>query len=161
MEQQGPHHPTRLADALVAASRRRSVGRSNELAVFEALLGRSEPVGVLWLSGQGGVGKTALMQAWAGHAQQSGWRTVRLDGRTAPLSPRASLRRDRCSRRTWGRLFIREFGLPITSIRNGGGVRTADHDRSGSSRPVLSLRRTLPATTRLSLDPSCQNLKGL
>ncbi len=44
---------------------------------------------VLWLSGLGGVGKTALMQAWAGRARQAGWLTARVDGRTVAHSPRA------------------------------------------------------------------------
>jgi hypothetical protein len=59
MEQQGPGHQRRLADTLDAASRRGFIGRSAELATFEALLKRPEPVSVLWLSGLGGVGKTA------------------------------------------------------------------------------------------------------
>lgn len=89
MEQQGPGHQPRLADTLDAASRRGFIGRSAELAAFEALLERPERVSVLWLSGLGGVGKTALMQACAGRARQAGWRTARIDGRTVAQSPQA------------------------------------------------------------------------
>jgi AAA ATPase domain len=89
MEQQSPRQPERLADTLAAAGRRRFIGRSAELAAFEASLEHSEPVSVLWLSGPGGVGKTALMQAWADQAQRAGWRTVRVDGRAVGLSGQA------------------------------------------------------------------------
>jgi hypothetical protein len=88
MEQQGPGQP-RLADTLDAASRRGFIGRSAELETFEALLARPDHVSVLWLSGLGGVGKTALMQACAGRARQAGWLTARVDGRTVAHSPRA------------------------------------------------------------------------
>jgi hypothetical protein len=89
MEQQGPGHQLRLADTLDAASRRGFIGRSAELETFEALLARPDHVSVLWLSGLGGVGKTALMQAYAGRAWQAGWLTARVDGRTVAHSPRA------------------------------------------------------------------------
>ena len=89
MEQQGPGYQPQLADTLDAASRRGFIGRSAELATFEAFLERPEHVGVLWLSGLGGVGKTALMQACAGRARQAGWRTARIDGRTVAHSPQA------------------------------------------------------------------------
>jgi hypothetical protein len=41
-------------------------------------------------------------------------------------APSTRLRRDRCSRQTSARLFIPESGFPITSIRSGGGVRSAE-----------------------------------
>jgi hypothetical protein len=89
MVQQGPGQQPRLADTLDEASRRGFIGRSAELATFEALLERSERVSVLWISGLGGVGKTALMQACAGRARQAGWRTARIDARTVAQSPQA------------------------------------------------------------------------
>ena len=67
----------------------RFIGRSAELETFEALLARPDHVSVLWLSGLGGVGKTALMQVCAGQARQAGWLTARVDGRTVAHSPRA------------------------------------------------------------------------
>ena len=87
MEQQGLRHPERLADTLAAAGRRRFVGRTAELAAFEAVLDRSEPISAIWLSALGGVGKTALMQAWADLARQAGWPVARMDGRTVRLAP--------------------------------------------------------------------------
>jgi hypothetical protein len=89
VEQQGPRHSPRLAETLAEASRQRFVGRSAELAVFDELLERSQAVGVLWLSGLGGVGKTTLMRAWAGRAEQAGFLTARIDGRGVPLAPHA------------------------------------------------------------------------
>jgi hypothetical protein len=44
---------------------------------------------VLWLSGLGGGGKTALMRACADRARQASWRTARIDGRTVAQSPQA------------------------------------------------------------------------
>ena len=89
MEQQSPAHQPRLADTLDEASRRGFIGRSAELATFEALLERPEHVSVLWLSGLGGVGKTALMRACADRARQAGWLTARIDGRTVAQAPQA------------------------------------------------------------------------
>jgi hypothetical protein len=89
MEQQGPQHRPLLADTLDAASRREFIGRSAELAAFDALLQRLERVSVLWLAGPGGVGKTALMQACAGRARDAGWLTARIDGRAVAPSPQA------------------------------------------------------------------------
>ena len=45
------------------------------MAAFEAVLDRSEPISAIWLSALGGVGKTALMQAWAELARQASLRT--------------------------------------------------------------------------------------
>jgi hypothetical protein len=60
-----------------------------ELAAFVEVLERSQAVSALWLSGLGGVGKTALMRAWARLAEQAGWLTARVDGRTVPPAPEA------------------------------------------------------------------------
>jgi hypothetical protein len=89
MEQQGLRNKSRLADTLDAASRREFIGRSAELAAFDGLLERPERASVLWLSGLGGVGKTALMQACARRARQAGWLTVRIDGRASAHSAQA------------------------------------------------------------------------
>jgi hypothetical protein len=72
MGQQSPRNKS-LPDTLDAASRREFIGRSAELAAFDALLERPERVSVLWLSGLGGVGKTALMLAYVRRARQAGW----------------------------------------------------------------------------------------
>ena len=89
MEQRDPGHAERLADTLAAAGRRRFIGRTAELAAFEASLKHPEPVAVLWLSGLGGVGKTALMQRWASRVREAGWHTARIDGRAVGVSPQA------------------------------------------------------------------------
>lgn len=89
MEQQNPRPGPRLADTLDAAGRRGFIGRSAELAAFEALLERPEHVIVLWLSGLGGVGKTALLQACSSRARQAGWLTARIDGRAVAPVPQA------------------------------------------------------------------------
>ena len=89
MEQQNSRLGPRLADALDAAGRRGFIGRSAELAAFDAFLERPEHVRVLWLSGLGGVGKTALMQACSRRARQAGWLTARIDGRAVTPVPQA------------------------------------------------------------------------
>ena len=89
MEQRDPRDPERVADTLDAASRRGFIGRSAELAAFDGLLDRPERVSLLWLFGPGGVGKTALMQAFAGRARQTGWLTVHIDSRTVAHSHQA------------------------------------------------------------------------
>jgi hypothetical protein len=115
MEQQGPGYQPQLADTLDAASRRGFIGRSAELATFEAFLERPEHVAVLWLSGLGRVGKTALMQACACRARQAGWRTARIDGRTVAQSRRPLPTRSRLllPRRSHIRTLIGP--MPVTS----------------------------------------------
>ena len=89
MEQLNPQSRERVADLLDAASRRGFIGRSAELAVFDGLLDRVEHVSLLWIFGPGGVGKTALIQAWASRARHAGWQTVRVDGRAVAHSAQA------------------------------------------------------------------------
>jgi hypothetical protein len=68
---------------------------------------------------------------------------------------------DKSEARWSSKVLITRVLVPITSIAMAAASNVRNHDRFGSSRPVLSLRRALPATTQLSLDPSCQNLKWL
>jgi hypothetical protein len=83
-----PEGPVRLADRLVAAQRRRFVGRAGELELFRSALQEGEPpFALLHLYGPGGVGKTALLAEYARVADDAGILTVRLDGRTIEPSP--------------------------------------------------------------------------
>jgi hypothetical protein len=78
----------RLADRLLAASRRRLFGRERELGAFrQALAGRSAPFSVFHVHGLGGIGKSALLDACASQAAQAGVLAVRLDGRHIEPSP--------------------------------------------------------------------------
>jgi hypothetical protein len=75
---------------LKTARRRRFVGRAAELELFLGALAASEPpFSVLWLHGPGGVGKTALLGAFAESAEDAGLRVVSLDLRTIEPSPPA------------------------------------------------------------------------
>src|SRR4051794_19099004 len=79
-----------VADRLRSARRRRFVGRAAELGLSAgALAGWDPPFSVLWLHGPGGVGKTALLGAFAEAAGDVGVAVVRLDLRVIEPSPPA------------------------------------------------------------------------
>lgn len=62
--------------------RRRSafVGRDRERTELAAVLGPDGPL-VVFVTGTGGIGKTALLEAFGGDARDAGWRTVTIDCR--------------------------------------------------------------------------------
>jgi energy-coupling factor transporter ATP-binding protein EcfA2 len=79
-----------LGDMLDSYRRRRFVGRASEVELFRAALGSPEPLlSVLHVSGPGGVGKTTLLDIFAGLAAQAGASVIRLDGRELSPSPLA------------------------------------------------------------------------
>jgi hypothetical protein len=79
-----------VADRLKNARRRRFVGRATELELFlEALAAPEPPFSVLWIHGPGGVGKTALLGAFAEAAADAGVRIGSLDLRAIEPSPPA------------------------------------------------------------------------
>jgi hypothetical protein len=79
-----------VADRLKSARRRRFVGRAAELELFLGALAASEPpFSVLWLCGPGGVGKTALLGAFAEAAADVDVAVVSLDLRAIEPSPPA------------------------------------------------------------------------
>jgi hypothetical protein len=79
-----------VADRLKRARRRRFVGRAAELELFVGALAAAEPpFSVLWLYGPGGVGKTALLGAFAEAAADAGVAVVGLDLRAIEPSPPA------------------------------------------------------------------------
>jgi hypothetical protein len=76
-----------LGDVLDAARRRSFVGRGPELAGFDdALEGRSTSR-VLFVHGQGGIGKTTLLLEFRARARAAGRTVVQLDGREVDPSP--------------------------------------------------------------------------
>jgi energy-coupling factor transporter ATP-binding protein EcfA2 len=82
-----------LGDLLAARRRRRFVGRAAELELFRVALASAEPPFLLLhLHGPPGIGKTRLLDAFAGLAADAGARVVRLDGRDLQPSPPAVLR---------------------------------------------------------------------
>ncbi|REE95952.1 ATP-binding protein [Thermomonospora umbrina] len=77
-----------VAARLEEARARRFVGRATERAVLrEALRSPEPPFTVLYVHGPGGVGKSALLGAFAGIATEAGAVPVRVDGRALDLSP--------------------------------------------------------------------------
>jgi hypothetical protein len=77
-----------LASRLDAARRRRFVGRSNELELFQSALTAPElPFYVLYIFGPGGLGKTTLLREFSHVATQAGITAVYLDGRNVEPSP--------------------------------------------------------------------------
>ncbi|MEP7356353.1 MAG: AAA family ATPase [Anaerolineales bacterium] len=80
----------RLADRLIAARRRRFVGRSEELARFQSALVADElPFQLLYVYGPGGVGKTTLLSEFGHVAEAAGLAVLRLDGRSLEPVPAA------------------------------------------------------------------------
>ena len=78
---------THLGDLLDNARRQRFVGRHRELASFDdALAGRS-PRRVLFVHGQGGIGKTTLLLELHARARAAGRTVVQIDGRDVDPSP--------------------------------------------------------------------------
>jgi hypothetical protein len=81
-----------VRDALARARRRRFVGRAAELELLDAALAADEPpFGVLHVHGPGGVGKSALLRAFADRAAAAGATPVLVDGRDLEPSPDAFL----------------------------------------------------------------------
>src|SRR5687768_14935047 len=84
----GASRPGTVADRLRQARRRRFVGRVGELELFRTALEAPEPpFTVLHVHGPGGVGKTALLRAFAEVAVGAGRVAVALDGRDLEPSP--------------------------------------------------------------------------
>ena len=79
--------PSHLGDLLDIARRQRFVGRHREMVCFDdAVAGRS-PQRVLFVHGQGGIGKTTLMLELRARAQAAGRPVVLIDGRDVDPSP--------------------------------------------------------------------------
>ena len=81
-----------LGDLLAARRRRRFVGRTSEVELFQlALESPDPPFLVLHIHGPPGIGKSSLLDVLAGLAADTGARVVRLDGRDLVPSPPAVL----------------------------------------------------------------------
>jgi DNA-binding winged helix-turn-helix (wHTH) protein len=79
---------TRIADRLALERRRRFVGREREVEMFRSALLADQPAFVaLHVHGQGGVGKTTLLEEFARVAHEAGRVAVRIDGRNIDASP--------------------------------------------------------------------------
>jgi hypothetical protein len=84
----GASRPGTVAERLRQARRRRFMGRAGELELFRTALEAPEPpFTVFHVHGPGGVGKTALLQAFAEAAVGAGRVAVALDGRELEPSP--------------------------------------------------------------------------
>jgi hypothetical protein len=81
-----------LGDLLAARRRRRFVGRTSEVELFQLALETPDPPFLLLhIHGPPGIGKTSLLDVLAGLAADAGARVVRLDGRDLVPSPPAVL----------------------------------------------------------------------
>src|SRR5207237_8371979 len=77
-------------ERLIAARRRRFVGRSPELAQLHSALTAGElPFQLLYVHGPGGVGKTTLLAEFGYLAEQAGFAYARLDARGVEPAPEA------------------------------------------------------------------------
>jgi hypothetical protein len=81
-----------VGDLLASRGRRRFVGRASEIELFRVALDSPEPPFlVLHVHGPAGIGKTRLLDVFAGLAADAGASVVRLDGRDLVPSPPAVL----------------------------------------------------------------------
>lgn len=84
--------PARLADRLASARRKRFVGRSREIQMFQAALqAEAPPFQILYLYGPGGIGKTTLLRELATVAEDNGAKSIYLDARNTEPSSYAFL----------------------------------------------------------------------
>jgi hypothetical protein len=81
-----------LGDLLASRRRRRFVGRASEVELLRVALESAEPpISLLHVHGPAGIGKTSLLDIYAGLAAEAGASVVRLDGRDLLPSPPAVL----------------------------------------------------------------------
>lgn len=79
-----------LAEILASRRRNSFVGRSAELELFRSAVGSSPPpFSVLYVHGPGGIGKTTLLNAYAGLARRAGATVLEVDGRDVEPTPAA------------------------------------------------------------------------
>jgi hypothetical protein len=82
----------RLGQRLRFARERNFVGRGEERALFRSMVGaRADVFAVLFVHGPGGMGKTALLQRFAGDARAAGRTVIGVDGGRVGASPEAFL----------------------------------------------------------------------
>jgi hypothetical protein len=81
MESAGGKTGDFLRDRLRVARARLFVGRAAERAAFASALQTGSPVGVIWVCGPGGIGKSALLDRFADEAEAQGRPVYRVDGR--------------------------------------------------------------------------------
>ncbi|MFI0814976.1 ATP-binding protein [Streptomyces sp. NPDC021098] len=90
MTHRDSHLPGSLGEQLRAARQRAFVGRDRELAQFRSALdGAEHRFTVLFLTGPGGIGKSALLRRFADEAHAAGLTVVELDGHSGECSPAA------------------------------------------------------------------------
>ncbi|HZM84705.1 MAG TPA: AAA family ATPase [Candidatus Limnocylindrales bacterium] len=78
-----------LGDLLDTVRRERFVGRRRELASFDKAIDGRSPQRVLFVHGQGGIGKTTLLHEFRARARLAGRTVVLVDGREVDPSPQA------------------------------------------------------------------------
>jgi AAA ATPase domain len=77
-----------LGDLLASRRQRRFVGRASEIELFRLALDSAEPLfSMLHVHGPAGIGKTRLLDVFAGLAADAGASIVRVDGRDLVPSP--------------------------------------------------------------------------
>ena len=109
-----------MPETLAARDAARFVGRAEELARLEGLVGEDPPVSVVLLHGPGGVGKSALMRELARRVRAHGVTPVEIEARgIAPLAeeldralePAMTARRPLVLLDSWERLAVLDAHL--------------------------------------------------
>jgi hypothetical protein len=73
-----------MADRLSEARRQSFVGRTDQLALFEALLQATDQPALVYVHGPGGIGKTTLLRHFAARCEELGQYCLQIDARDIP-----------------------------------------------------------------------------
>jgi hypothetical protein len=115
-----------LSTLLAEQASRSFVGRFSELAMLESLLGRDGETRVVYLHGDPGIGKSALVAAFVERMQAAGAATVNLDCRTIEPTERGVLEALAAATGI-DRAYVDEIAARLASLDGTAVLLSLDH----------------------------------